>query len=266
MYMTPDRKGNVIKLGVLLWSSQLSSESRAHSSRDGLKLALYLICRRTQNQVDNCISRESDVLEAPENVDVSIREHDSRSCSILNCKLCFSVSSCNSSDGSTKMVPVKRLHILDFKRVEIQVLHSEQRNRVCSIEPKHERTDEIRGLLHSSRVRCLRSRLDLDTLSVCVHPHHKLQMVHKRLHNHGPAFLQRSKPIWRNINFAVLRCFWIQLGNIRCRQLWKGRHHHHIRGRFRGRRRNRYSRRPRSRHFCLFLRMLVLLLLLESLL
>ena len=127
-------------------SGRITSHSLAETRGDGSQLCIHLARGRSENQLADGVSRETDVVEGSENVDVSaslcatvvkkqnntrsepktgkrneekrerkkerelVRKHDSGAGGVFDRKLCASVLSGNATDGSAHVLSGKHSH------------------------------------------------------------------------------------------------------------------------------------------------------------
>ena len=59
------------------------------------------------------------------------------------------------TNRARQMIPLQRLDVLDLERVEVEVVHAEERDRVLDVEAEGEGLDEVGALLDGADVFCV---------------------------------------------------------------------------------------------------------------
>lgn len=167
------------------------------------KVAIHLSWRASQNQAHHRLARHADIMEAAEDVNLLVCQHHSSLCRILDGKLCLSVFTGDTADRASKMLSLQRLHVLDLKALDIQIVEPQQRDRIVDIEAEGKGADKVGALLQRSRVDRLLRRPHLDGLVFGVHAHLEEKVFHKWRVDLGPAVLERSEAVGRDGDFAA---------------------------------------------------------------
>ena len=101
-------------------STQVSpSKPLLHPSRDSPQVSINLSRRSSKDQGDDAFSRTTYVLEPTQDVDLAVREHDSRPCGVRDCPFGLSVFAGDTSNGPVEMFSGKGFYVGDLKRFDI---------------------------------------------------------------------------------------------------------------------------------------------------
>lgn len=106
--------------------SSISSESLLHPRRHRSQISINLSRRTTQNQTNNRRLRNTNILEATQNVDLGIGEHDSRSAGVLNGEFSLAVFACNTADCATHVFALEGFDVFDFEGLDVEIVESEE--------------------------------------------------------------------------------------------------------------------------------------------
>lgn len=98
--------------------------------------AIDLSRRASKNEVADRVPRNLDAAECAQDMDLLVREDDSRLADVLNREPRLAVLACDAADGAAEMVPRERLDVLDLERFDVQLLHAKDRDGVFGAEPE----------------------------------------------------------------------------------------------------------------------------------
>ena len=79
--------------------------------------------------------------------DARISEDDTRTTGVLNREFGLAVLACDTPDCAREVVPVKGFDVFDFERVEVEVVHAQEGDRIVYVKPEREGFDEVGALL-----------------------------------------------------------------------------------------------------------------------
>ena len=88
-----------------------------------------------------------DVLEAAEDVNLAVREHDARPARILNRKLGLPGLAGDPADGAREVLAVQRLDVADLKGLDVEVVEPEEGDGVVDVEAERDGAEEVVALL-----------------------------------------------------------------------------------------------------------------------
>lgn len=85
-------------------------------------------------------------------MNLGVCDDDAGARGILDCELGLAFFAANAPDASAQMVSLQRLHILDFKRLQVQVIETQNRDCILQVEAQHEALEEVRALLNRAHI------------------------------------------------------------------------------------------------------------------
>lgn len=90
------------------------SKSLLHPASHRPEVAVHLTRVLAQDQADDALSRNCDVLEAAQDVDLLVCQYDACSACVLDGEAGLAVLACDSADGTAQMLALKVLDVFDF--------------------------------------------------------------------------------------------------------------------------------------------------------
>jgi hypothetical protein len=160
--------------------------------------------RATENEADNSLTGNVNVLEATQNVDLRVSQHHTSPAGVLNGKLGLSILASNTTNCTAKMLSIERLHILNLKSLDIQVIQSEKSNRIVDIEAEGESADKVCALLESANVRGELGGSEFYGAALDVHSDLELEVLDDRRADFGPVGFEGGHAVRRNGHLASL--------------------------------------------------------------
>src|SRR4051812_25050231 len=113
-------------------------EPLLHPGGNGAKVAVNLSRRRTKNQADDGLSGDVDVLETAENVDFGVGKHDPGPAGVLDGELCLAVLAGDTANGTTHVLALQGLDILDLESLNVQVIQTQQGDGIVHVKAQTE--------------------------------------------------------------------------------------------------------------------------------
>ena len=114
------------------------SESLRGSGRHCPQCAVHFAGRRAEDEVTQRPSGDGDVLVGAEDVDLAVGQHYPGLGDVLDGKFCSASLPRQSPDGSSQVVSLQCLHVLDLEAVYEQVVQSDDGQGVLHLEPADE--------------------------------------------------------------------------------------------------------------------------------
>lgn len=122
---------------------------------NGLEIGVDLAWRGAKNEGYDSVSCYADVGERAEYVDLGVGDYEACAASILNSEFGPPIFACDAPNSTRQMVAVQRLHILDLKAVDEEVIYSQERNGIIRLEAERESLDKVSPLLQHADVWCV---------------------------------------------------------------------------------------------------------------
>jgi len=114
-------------------------------------------------------------------MDLGVGENNTGTCGVLDRKLDLTTFTSQPTDGSTQMVAPQRLDVLDFERFDVQIIQSEEGNRILDFEAHQKCIHKIRGFLNRTRGRRFVAGFYFHLFRFEVHAHVEFHMFRDRL-------------------------------------------------------------------------------------
>ena len=111
------------------------------------------------------------------------------------------------------MISVQCLNVLDLESFEVEVIESEDSDAILEVKAKHEALEEICSLLNGSDIYRSRTCPKLYDLSLCIHPHLQLHVLHQSLENAVPVLSQRCESVSGYRDFPIFTSSSGEVGN-----------------------------------------------------
>ena len=160
--------------------------------------------RSSDDEVADGISRELDVGEGAEDVDLLVGHDDSRASGVLNRILRLAILARDSTKGSGEVVPMEHLHVSHHEGVDVEVVQTEQGYCILKLEAHHECLHEILAFLNSPEIVGTVGGLELNTPRLRVEPNLQLEVLDDRTHQVLPLTPQRRQAMGRAADLPVL--------------------------------------------------------------
>ena len=87
------------------------------------------------------------VLKPAQDVYLAVRQHDPRLARVLNRKLGLSVVARDPADRAREVLAVQRLHVTNFKGLDVEVVEPEEGDGVVDVEAEAYRAQKVVALL-----------------------------------------------------------------------------------------------------------------------
>lgn len=173
-------------------SHYIRSEPLLHSRRDGSQIAVHFTRALAENQRDNALPRAVYVSKSAQDVDFAIGEDDSRLGSILDGELSSPILACDASYSAAQMIAAQILDVLDFERLDVEVVQFQHRDGILDIESLSRRSarTKFRAALRSHQRECTHEVLPLlerARISGMVRGPH-LDCAGLNVHSHGNTY------------------------------------------------------------------------------
>jgi hypothetical protein len=119
---------------------------------DGSEFGIHFARRRAENKLADARSRNLDVLVRAQDMYFRVCDDDARFGRVFNDVFGLAVFADDSADCAGQVVARQGLDVLDFERFDVQVVQSQQHERVLGNKAERECLYEIRGFLDSTDI------------------------------------------------------------------------------------------------------------------
>uniref|UniRef100_A0A7C8Z7L2 Uncharacterized protein n=1 Tax=Opuntia streptacantha TaxID=393608 RepID=A0A7C8Z7L2_OPUST len=93
------------------------------------------------------------------------------------------------------MLPLQCFDILDFKCLNIKLIHPQKSNGICDVKSAHKSINKIDTLLHIAYIRCVTSCFEFNSFKFNIHPDVHLQLLIDGGVDFHPCLFERRQSV-----------------------------------------------------------------------